>query len=303
VAVADRNPYTESGWLRVSDRIRLRYAVNDAGTRGAILVAPGWTENTLKYRELTGDLAGRGYSVFVLDHRSQGESSRLTANTQVSHVDSFEDYVEDLSAFYERVVLPRAREEIVLLGHSLGGLIGAWFAARRPQGLKRLVLSAPLFEVHGGLLPERVMYWVASALTLLGRGNRYVPGHRDWDEETLIFENNVLTQSRERFLRWRTTLVSLPDTRVGGVSNNWLKTVIEATRAVVDLADDIRVPVLLLQAGHDGLVRPGRQERFCRQCRDCKLVRFSTARHELLMETDEIRDRVLGSILEFVQRP
>lgn len=302
-AVPDPRPYTELGWLRVSDRVRLRYAVNDMGTRGSVLVAPGWTENTMKYRELAAELADAGYSVFVLDHRSQGESSRLTANTHISHIDSFEDYVADLSAFYERVVAPRAAGQVALLGHSLGGLIGAWFAAARPRGLNRLVLSAPLFEVHGGLLSEWAMYWIVSALKFLGRGEDYVPGHGDWDESALVFEGNVLTRSRERFQRWRDALVSRPEMRVGGVSNNWLKSVIEATRAAVDLAQEIRVPVLLLQAGRDKLVRPSRQERFCRKCRDCSLERFPTAHHELFMETDEIRNRVLAAVFEFLQRP
>lgn len=88
----DSSPYTSADWLRISDRVRLRYALNDRGRRGAVLVSPGWTESTRKYREVAGDLVEWGYSVFVLDHRSQGESSRLTANPQVTHVGRFEDY-------------------------------------------------------------------------------------------------------------------------------------------------------------------------------------------------------------------
>jgi lysophospholipase len=267
-----------------------------------VLVSPGWTENTHKYREVAGDLVERGYSVFVLDHRSQGESSRLTANPQVTHVGRFEDYVSDLAAFYRRIVLARAHGDVALLGHSLGGLIATHFAASRPERLNALVLSAPLFEVHGGLLPEHLMYCVATVLAWLGRGESYVPGHRDFDEGSMVFEGNPLTHSEERFGRWRTILLDAPELQVGGVSNHWLKSVIAATRSVVALAGRLRVPVLLLQAGLDRLARPGRQEQFCRRCESCVLERFPAARHELLTETDPIRNRVLATILDFLRR-
>ena len=63
---------------------------------GAIVISNGRTESMAGYPELIWDLHQQGYSVYILDHRGQGFSTRLLPDPQKSYVEKFEDYVDDL---------------------------------------------------------------------------------------------------------------------------------------------------------------------------------------------------------------
>ena len=62
-------------------------------------------------------------------------------------------------------------------------------------------------------------------------------------------------------------------------------------------AGKVRVPVLLLQAGQDDIVKPGGQDSACRRMPRCRMRSFPDSRHEILMERDSIRDEALAMIL------
>lgn len=61
-----------------------------------ILLCPGRIESYVKYPELAYDLFHSGYDVVIIDHRGQGRSGRLLADSHCGHVVEFEDYVDDL---------------------------------------------------------------------------------------------------------------------------------------------------------------------------------------------------------------
>ena len=91
-------------------------AVAGETPRQRLVLVQGYTENFMKQIELIKDLYEQlGVDVFAVDHRSQGLSGRVVwpespdkaPDTQLVWVNSFEDYVEDLLQFVERVVLAR----------------------------------------------------------------------------------------------------------------------------------------------------------------------------------------------------
>ena len=64
----------------------------------------------------------------------------------------------------------------------------------------------------------------------------------------------ALTHSRERY-EWVRQLYNAEDeVKIGGPSYNWVKEAIEAGRRAISGADQIEIPVLLLQAGEDSIV-------------------------------------------------
>jgi alpha-beta hydrolase superfamily lysophospholipase len=67
-------------------------------------------------------------------------------------------------------------------------------------------------------------------------------------------------------------------------------------------AGRVAIPVLLLQAGRDGMMRNDGQDEACAKTRDCALLRFPEARHEILMGRDAIRDEAVARILDFLDR-
>ena len=60
------------------------------------------------------------------------------------------------------------------------------------------------------------------------------------------------------------------------------------------------MPVILFQASNDQIVNPGRQTSICADAVNCQLVTLAGAEHELLVETDSVRDIVLDHIHTFV---
>jgi lysophospholipase len=294
--------YSSRGMLETPDGFQLDYLRFDKECQDtALVIVPGWTEPPIKYAELAYDLRDYGFCIYILDHRGQGSSSRIVQNPQISYVSDFERYVDDLQLFDRDIVRKRNYKRVIFLGHSMGGLITTLYAARNNIQIDGLVLSAPLFEIDGGWMPEWLMYDVASLLNFFGYGQSYAPGQGDWDEHNLDFKLNRFTHSPVRFKRIVSFFIDNPETKIGGVSNRWVQTTIDATRKVVGLAKRIKIPVLLLQADQDEFVLPERQNTFCHLAPACKKLFFPGAKHEFFSEVDPIRNKALNALIEFIR--
>ena len=75
----------------------------------AVIVLHGYTESGEKFREMTWYFLQSGFNVYAIDHRGHGKSARSVEETWLTHVDHFSDYVNDLEAFMDHVVLPRTK--------------------------------------------------------------------------------------------------------------------------------------------------------------------------------------------------
>ena len=71
---------------------------------------------------------------------------------------------------------------------------------------------------------------------------------------------------------------------------------------VVLNAKSISCPLLVLQAEDDRYADSGAQDRFCAAIPHLKKILFLGAYHEVLLESDSIRDLALAAIRSFVQR-
>jgi hypothetical protein len=87
---------------------------------------------------------------------------------------------------------------------------------------------------------------------------------------------------------------------LGSSTNQWFREALKAARQATESADALRLPVLLLQAEMDAVVRPDAQDEFCRKAKDCTRITQPGARDEILMERDEVRGRALDHILDFL---
>jgi lysophospholipase len=281
--------------------IRIAYASYEvAAERGALVILPGKSESFLKYAELIYDLRASGYSLYLMDHRGTGLSGALLDDDPgKTHVESFDDYVQDLATFVDQVVDARPHARRVLLGHSLGGTVALLFLERHPEVFDGAILSAPMLRIVTDPLPE----WVAHAMSVMavriGLGGRYCPWRGPW--ELGVFAENIFTQSHARWSLWEEQLIpSRRLTGMGGPTQRWLRESMKAGRRAERDAGRVRVPVILLQAGLDEMVRLGAQEHACRCMPDCELRLLPAARHEILIESDEIRDEAVGRILDFL---
>ncbi len=105
---------------------------------------PGVLKLYVKYAELAYDLFHLGFDVLIIDHRGQGPSGRLLADPHLGHVNRFNDYVDDLAAFWQREVQPGPWRKRYILAHSMGGAISTLFLQRHP-GVCDASVTAPMF--------------------------------------------------------------------------------------------------------------------------------------------------------------
>ncbi|KFG08038.1 alpha/beta hydrolase [Streptomyces scabiei] len=112
------------------------------GARCVVLLVHGYGEHIGRYEHVADALVRHGAAVFGPDHMGHGRS----AGERVL-IEDFEDVVTDV-----RAVEVLARDAypglpVVLIGHSMGGLIAARYAQRHGAGLAAVVLSGPLIGI------------------------------------------------------------------------------------------------------------------------------------------------------------
>ncbi|MEG3087273.1 alpha/beta hydrolase [Sphingomonas sp. PB4P5] len=270
------------------------------GARGAILFQGGRGDVFEKYLETFAYWHDLGWSVSSLDWRGQGGSGRLSPDPHVGHVDDFAQYIADFRTFWPEWQAHTPGPH-VLMGHSMGGHLVLRAMTEGAAVPDAAVLVAPMLGLHSPVGPR----WGERLAKLVGRlGN---PARAAWKGNerpaTTTTREALLTHDHGRYedeLWWQR---AKPELVLGPPSWRWLIRAFESTRL---LRDDpqlkaMRVPTLLLVAEADQLVSPPAALYVASILPDAEVVRFGAkAAHELLRETDLIRDRVLAAIDAFL---
>ena len=128
----------ESPFLGTRGTVVVRAWPNDAA-RYVALLAHGYGEHIGRYEHVAAVLVRHGAVVYGPDHAGHGKSAGERAL-----VVEFDDVVADLHTVEEQARAAHPGLPIVLIGHSMGGMIAARYAQRHGGGLSALVLSAPV---------------------------------------------------------------------------------------------------------------------------------------------------------------
>lgn len=269
-----------------------------------VVISPGRIESYVKYPEVAYDLFYCGYDVMIIDHRGQGRSGRLLADTHRGHVVNFADYVDDLEQFYQREVVPRNYRHCFALAHSLGCAILSQFLLRQPRAFDAVAFSAPMFGIYlpmPGCMADRFLEWAEKRPATR---EYYAVGTGQW--RPLPYMVNVLTHSRERYRRYLRCYADYPELQLGGPTYHWVRESVQAGREIVAQATSIKTPLLLLQAGEDRVVDNRSHQAFCQTlsdaghpCEGGQPQVIKGARHEILFERDAMRAEALNLILRF----
>jgi alpha-beta hydrolase superfamily lysophospholipase len=114
-----------------------------AAPKRLVLLAHGYGEHSGRYDHVARALVLRGASVWSPDHSGHGGSGGERAI-----VTDIESMVDDLRHVKELAIDAHPGLPVVLIGHSMGGLIATRYAQRYGADLAGLVLSAPLIGRH-----------------------------------------------------------------------------------------------------------------------------------------------------------
>lgn len=303
---------TEHLEFTTADGIRVCYCVWAQPEPSAwVVISPGRVEAYIKYQEVALEWAAQGYSVAIIDHRGQGFSDRLTPRHEQGHVARFTDYITDFVQFMD-ILAPRINNQhAYLLGHSMGAAIAALYIAQHgqnnaPYPFKAVALCAPMTGIHTDPWPEsvgksiaRVGAWANRKLAANKPG--YFIGMKDY--EAMAFSKNDLTHSEARY-SWFTQLYkNEPRIRLGGPTWQWLSESLRAMVLLPIVAPRIQLPVLILQASEDKIVTAPSQQQFFQRLQHeaCQLLPIAGAQHEILMETDAMRQPAVAALRRFFQ--
>ena len=285
--------------IKTDDNIALAYAfIEHPQSHKAIVINNGRVESYLKYQELIFDLYHQGYSIYAIDHRGQGLSSRTTANPHQGHIDKFSTYVDDFSYFMNIIVIPKQHSALFLVAHSMGSAIGTLYVETHPQIFKAAIFSAPMYGIK---LPvsQGFIRWLAKKLDTTSdiKEPNYILGGKNYTPEK--FANNDLTHSQLRYNHYLTLYKMQPKLQLGSPTNHWLIESIDVLEKTIQAAKNSAVPILILQAGEDTIIDNAAQDRAVGNL--CQLINIPNARHEIFMEQDESRNMALTALVDFLQ--
>ena len=115
------------------------WAAGPASPTHVVVLSHGYGEHAGRYEHVARALVDNGAVVYAGDHQGHGNSSG-----EKVLVHDFEEVVSDLHILDETARQENPGLPVVLVGHSMGGLIAARYAQRYGSSLAALVLSGPV---------------------------------------------------------------------------------------------------------------------------------------------------------------
>lgn len=278
-----------------------RWRPTSRKVRGTVLLLQGRAEFIEKYFETIAELRRRGFHVVTFDWRGQGGSERLAPNRRLGHVPRFSHYRRDVVAVMKEVVEPHTPEPRFALAHSTGAAILLDMAHDGLCPVKRMVLVSPLIDI--ARIEDRMWpHVLAATLRAIGRGRRFIPGGGETALLTKPFDGNRLSSDPVRYARNSEAASTNPHLAVGEPSISWLAGVLALVRRFRQprYALEVLTPTLVVAAGADEVVSTPAIERFCARLKAGHALILPGARHEILMERDEIRQDFWAAFDAFV---
>lgn len=201
-----------------------------ASPRAAILLVHGIGEHSGRYEHVGGALSDSGFDVLSFDQRGFGETGGRRAF--VTQFSEYTDDVADLLVERRRLDVP-----VVLMGHSLGGLIAATYLAGTDPQPDLAVLSAPA-------LSAEIPRWQRIAVPVLSRVSPRLHVKSDFDGSVLSRDEAVQEAYNSDPLR------------VDGATTALGRQIMSAMASTSAQVERITLPTYVLHGADDALVEP-----------------------------------------------
>lgn len=210
-----------------------------SAVRGVVLVVHGLGEHAGRYATLAAHLNAWGFAVRSYDQYGHGESGGARGGLP-SPQRLLEDLADVIEATHQRFGgdLP-----LIVLGHSLGGLVAASLVARRGAAINALVLSSPALGTRMSPVQKLLLATLPRVAPNLTVGNGLDARFLSHDPQVVAaYRADPLVHDR--------------------ISARLAQFIADAGRTVVGRAAAWDMPTLLLYAGADRLVDPSASRAF-----------------------------------------
>jgi acylglycerol lipase len=247
--------------------------------RAVLLVVHGLAEHSGRYMNLVNRFVPLGYAVYAIDHIGHGRSEGLRL-----FVESFVDYTEPLGIYVEMVRCWQPDKPLFLVGHSMGGLIGALHLIAHQEALAGAVLSGPAVRAPSHI--PRMVILIGRVLSALFPRLGLAP----LEAEGVCRDPAVVAAYLADPLVCRGKMTA----RLGAE-------LLGAMGRVGAEAHRITLPLLILQGGADRLVDPAGAPMLFEKAAsaDKKLIVYDGFYHEVFNEPEH--DRVLSDVEQWLE--
>ncbi|MCW2811805.1 MAG: hypothetical protein JWP61_2263 [Friedmanniella sp.] len=274
--------------------------VPTGASRRAVLYVLGWNDYFFQ-THLADAWTELGFDFYAIDLRRYGRSLRR------GHLPGFVTDLDDYGVELDRAadVIASDHDELVLMGHSTGGLIAALWAGRHGDRISALVLNSPWLDLQGSAIVRTLGSPVIDAL-----------GSRNPTSVLRLPDLGFYARTLHSSLggEWDYDL-ELKATPSPPIRSGWLRAVlIGHQRVAAGLGID--APVLVLASSqtdfsrkwHEGLALADTvldveqiAARAVRLGRHVTVVRVEEGMHDLVLSAPAVRANVLAEIARFVQ--
>lgn len=126
--------------------------------RAGVVLAHGYAEHLGRYEHVAKHLTAQGLAIFALDHWGHGKSDGVPG-----FVPRFSAFIDGMEALLSKVEAEHPGLPLILLGHSMGGLIATLHLATHQSHYVGAVLSGPL--ILPAEEPSKLMQWISRLLS------------------------------------------------------------------------------------------------------------------------------------------
>jgi alpha-beta hydrolase superfamily lysophospholipase len=233
--------------------------------RGMVVVVHGLGEHAGRHDALAKRLNSWGFAVRGYDQYGHGESGggRGTLPKSTRLLEDLGDIIDST-----RLRMP-AGAPLILLGHSLGGLVAGRFVPQAVRRVEGLVMSSPALDPGLSPVQKLLLATLPHVVPNLAVGNGLDPAFLSHDPDVVeAYRRDPLVHDR--------------------VSGRMGKFIADAATATVASAPKWTVPTLLLYAGDDRIVDPAGSRAFAAAAPPAVVntVAFEGLYHELFNEID-----------------
>jgi acylglycerol lipase len=246
----------------------------DGEVKAVLLIVHGLGEHSGRYDNVVSHFVPLGYAVYGMDLIGHGKSE---GGREV--VKQFDDFTDNLTIYSNMVKVWQPDKPIFILGHSLGGLIVAYYLLDHQAFFNGAIISAPLVRVPANITPMtvamgKVLSSIAPNIGIIGL-----------DATGISRDPNVVK-----------AYVNDPLVFHGKTPARLAAEMLKAMQRVSVDAEKITLPFITLQGSADRLVDPGdAQYLFTKASSKDKVIKtYDGLFHEVFNESE--RDIVLKDV-------
>ena len=299
--------------LKFDDKVTLigyKWTKPDMNVRGVIQIVHGMAEHILRYSGFAEEMASKGFIVLGVDLYAHGKSAESADKIgEVLDYDFMDAMIKSVKLVRENHEELFAKNQIhCLFGHSMGSMISQYYIEKYPNDFNHLILSGPeigrglyrFAKVITGLINKKnkIIYSdFVQKISLDGFNKKFVNDHPTigWLSRN---ENNRRSYEKDPLCGKR-----YPVNYFYSLSKMLLETIKKHNLNKINK----ELKVFSFSGIEDPVTRFGKnvyelEKRFNKLNIKNQIKIYSEARHEVLNESDNIKNAAMNDIVDFLKK-